>query len=232
VGGFSGADENTFDVDIRDNTVTDNNHAGIAVNASVDNSSNNHVVARIRGNTVARHKSEGIAAIAGLGAINFPTGVSNNNVLEVRIERNTVVENQPGDGIYIAAGEGSPDRRPNAVADGNHTRAVVVENTVEDNADKGIELDAGSNGLASANTLTVRVAHNTVCHNTITDILGEGGFSGDVLFPDLAPNQGTGNVLEGEIFQNSATVVVQNGAQNGTPANTADVTQFQNDPCL
>jgi hypothetical protein len=210
----------------KDNTVTDNGHAGIAVNASVDNSSNNHVVALIRGNTVERHQNEGIAAVAALGAINFPTGTSNHNVLEVRIERNTVVENQPGEGIYIAAGEGSPDGRAGAVADGNQTRAIVVENTVEDNASKGIELDAGSSGLANSNTLTVRVAHNTVCHNTGTAILGEGGFSGDVLFP--VPNMGTGNVLEGQIFENTAMTVT---VQDGTPGNTATVTQFNNVPC-
>ena len=228
LGGFGGADENTFEVAIRDNTVTDNGHAGIAVNAGVDNSSNNHVVARVRGNTVARHQTEGIAAIAAVGAINFPTGTSNHNVLEVRIERNTVVENQPGDGIYIAAGEGSPDGRRGAVADDNQTRALVVYNTVEDNANKGIELDAGSNGLANSNTLAVWVAHNTVCHNTDTAILGEGGFSGDAQSP--VPNLGTRNVLAGQIFENTAaTVTVQDGA--GAPGNQADVTQFNNDPC-
>lgn len=185
------------------------------------------MVARIRGNTVARHQTEGIAAIAGLGAINFPTGVSNNNELDVRIERNTVIEN-PGDGIYIAAGEGSPDGRADAVADHNHTRAVVGYNTVNDNADKGIEMDAGSNGLANSNTLEVRVAHNTVCLNTLTDILGEGGFSGDILFSDLTPNLGLGNVLEGQIFANTATTVT---VANGTPGNTTTVMQFKNDPC-
>jgi hypothetical protein len=149
-------------------------------------------------------------------------------VLEVRIERNTVVENQPGDGIYIAAGEGSPDGRPDAVADDNHTRALVVHNTVADNAFRGIELDAGSDGLASANTLEVRVAHNTVCHNLDADIVGEGGYSGDVLFPDLAPNLGMGNVLAGKISQNTASTVV---VQDGVPGNTADVMQFKNDPC-
>ena len=225
-GGFGGADDNTLEVDIKDNTVTDNGFGGIEVIGGFDNSSNNHVAARIRGNTVARrHQNQGIAALAAVGAVNFPTGASNNNVLDVRIEWNTVVQSQPGDGIYIAAGEGSPDGRPNAVADGNHTRAIVEHNTVEDNAAKGIELDAGSSGLANSNTTEIRVAHNTVCHNTITAILGEGGFSGDALFP---ANQGTGNVLTGEIFQNTATTVT---VADGTPGNTATVTQFNNVPC-
>jgi hypothetical protein len=146
--------------------------------------------------------------------------------LDVRIEQNTV-RSQAGEGMHIAAGEGSPDGRPGAVADGNQTRAIVVENTVEDNASKGIELDAGSTGLANSNTLTVRVTHNTVCHNTGTAILGEGGFSGDALFP---PNTGTGNVLAGEISKNTATTVtVADGA--GAPGNQANVTQFNNVPC-
>jgi hypothetical protein len=86
-------------------------------------------------------------------------------------------------------------------------------------------VDAGSSGLASANTLEVRVAHNTVCYNINSDILGEGGFSGDALFP---ANTGTGNVLTGEIAKNTATTVT---VADGTPGNTADVAQFKNDPC-
>ena len=130
--------------------------------------------------------------------------------------------------MYIAAGEGSPDGRPGGIADNNQARVIVEHNMVENNPAKGIEVDAGSTGRASANTLDVRVAHNTVCNNTDTAILGEGGFSGNALFP---PNLGTGNVLTGEIFQNTGTVVVQDGTQNGMPENTADVRQFNKDPC-
>ena len=223
-GGFGGADENTFEADITDNTVTENVSAGIEVVGGFENSSNNHVSALIRGNTVERgHRNQGIGAIAGIGAVSSETGTSNNNVLDVRIEQNTV-QNQTGEGMYIAAGEGSPDGRPGAFANGNQARVLVEHNTVENNPAKGIEVDAGSTGLASANVLEVRVAHNTVCNNTDTAILGEGGFSGDALFP---ANTGTGNVLAGEISKNTATVVVQ----DGTPGNTADVTQFNNDPC-
>ena len=98
-------------------------------------------------------------------------------------------------------------------------------NRVENNTVGGIQLLAGGTGLASANTTEVRVAHNTVCSNG-ADILGEGGFSGDILFP--APNTGTGNVLTGEIFKNTATTVT---VQDGVPGNTATMTQFDNDPC-
>jgi hypothetical protein len=101
-----------------------------------------------------------------------------------------------------------------------------MHNTVEGSTDRGIELSAGGPGLASANTLEVQVAHNTACHNASGDILAEGGFTGNVLFP--APNVGTENVLAGEIFKNMATTVT---VDDGTVGNTANVTQINNDPC-
>jgi hypothetical protein len=170
-------------------------------------------------------RSQGIAVAAGEGAVNFPTGVSNNSVLDVRIKRNTI-EDHTGGNIGIAAGVGSPDGRAGAVADNNQTNAIVMQNTVADNTDRGIEVSAGGFGLASGNTLDVRVAHNRVCNNPGTDILTEGGFTGNVLFP--VPNAGTGNVLTGEIFKNTATTVT---VDDGTPGNTATVTQFKNDSC-
>ena len=66
-------------------------------------------------------------------------------------------------------------------------RVIVVHNTVENNTAKGIEVDAGSIGLASANTPEVRVAHNTVCNNTDTAILGEEVFP---VMPFSLPNTG------------------------------------------
>jgi hypothetical protein len=39
---------------------------------------------------------------------------------------------------------------------------------------------------------------------------------------------GTGNVLEGQIFENTATTVA---VADGTPGNTATVAQFNNVPC-
>jgi hypothetical protein len=82
-------------------------------------------------------------------------------------------------------------------------------------------LVAGAGGLASANLLDVRVAHNTVCDNNIDIIFGRGGFG-------TVPNLGTGNVLEGRIFQNTVGAV---DVADGTAGNTATVTQFNNVPC-
>ena len=223
-GGFAGTDGNTLDVRIKDNAVADNGIQGIRVVAGTDNSSHNHVVAEVRGNTVERNQFYGILTIAANGAVGFPTGTSNNNVLDLRIVQNTV-KSQAGVGIGVSAGVGSGDGRAGAVADNNHTTAIVMRNTVE-GSPRGIELAAGGPGLASSNTTEVWVAHNTVCNNAGTDIVGEGGFSGNILFPE--PNLGIGNVLTGQIFQNTATTVV---VADGTPGNTANVTQFKNDLC-
>jgi hypothetical protein len=115
-----------------------------------------------------------------------------------------------------------------AIADNNYTTAIVKHNTVKGSTVGGLELDAGAFGLASANTIEVWVAHNTICDNAGTDIIAEGGFLGNILFP--VPNMGTGNVLARPIFENTAkTVTVQDGA--GAPGNQANVTQFNNDPC-
>jgi len=220
--GFNSSTHNHVEVNIQDNTITDNGSDGIDVVPSSDNSSNNHLVAQIRGNTLERHPISGIEAIAAVGAVFSPTGTSNDNVLEVRIERNTV--EQTGTGMYISGGEGSPDGRDNAVADHNQTMAVVKDNMVGSTF-RGLELYAGDAGLASANTTEVRVVHNTVCNNTDADIIGEGGYPGA---PGFSPNLGTGNVLAGEIFQNTATTVT---VADGTPGNTATVTQFNNILC-
>jgi len=223
-GGFNGADNNTLDVDIKDNTVTDNGLAGIRVVAGQDNSSHNHTEALIRGNTVERHQSYGIGTFAAQGVALFPTGISNHNVLDVRIEQNTVKE-QAGGGITVCGGLGSPDGRTGAVADNNQVSAIVKHNTVEGNANRGIELCAGGPGTANSNSVEAWVTHNTVCNNG-TDIIGEGGYTGSILVP--TPNMGTGNVLTGAIFQNTATTVT---VADGTPGNTATVTQFKNDAC-
>jgi hypothetical protein len=225
MGGFGGADGNSLDFRIQNNTVVDNGSAGIRVIVGQDNSSNNHAVARIRGNTLERNQLYGIAIAAGEGAVNFPTGISNNNVLDVRIERNTV-EDQVGVGIGITAGVGSPDGRAGAIADNNQTSAIVRHNTVEGSTVGGMELNAGAFGLASTNTTEVWAAHNTICDNVGTDLVAEGGSTGNVFLP--VPNMGTGNVLAGEISQNTATTVT---VDNGTPGNTATVTEFKNDPC-
>jgi hypothetical protein len=183
------------------------------------------VVARIRANTVERNQVFGIAATAGQGVDTLPIGASNHNVLDVWIKHNTVRDHLVGSGILVNGGVGSGDGRSNAIADGNQARAIVKHNVVEGNAVRGISLFVGGPGLASDNTVDVRVAHNTVCNNG-ADIFGEGGFTGSVLNP--TPNMGTGNVLTGKIVQNTATTVM---VEDGIPGNTADVTQFHNDPC-
>jgi hypothetical protein len=227
-GGFVGADGNTLDVRIRDNTAVDNGVGGIRVNAGQDNSSNNRIVARIRGNTVERnHQLCGILASAAVGASNpVATGTSVNNEMDVEIVENTV-RSQTGTGICVAGAGGGPGGQAGAIGDNNQVTAIVRQNVVEDSTAEGIYLAAGGDGRASANTVDIWVAHNTVCNNG-TGIVGEGGASAH---PPLPPNLGTGNLLQGRIFQNTATVVVQDGVQNGTPENTADVTQFKNEPC-
>jgi len=227
--GIAGADGNILDVFIKDNTVADNGVGGIRVNAGQDNSSNNRIVAQVRGNTVERnHQICGILANAAVGASNpVATGTSTNNVLDVGIMRNTV-RSQTGAGICVIGASGGPGGQAGAIGDNNQVTAIVRQNVVEDSTGEGIYLAAGAEGLASANTLDVWVAHNTVCNNG-TGIVGEGGASAH---PPLPPNLGTGNRLQGLIFGNTATTVtVQNGIQNGTPENTADVIQFNNDPC-
>jgi hypothetical protein len=227
--GTGGADGNTLDVSIKDNKVVDNGVGGIRVNAGQDNSSNNRIVAQVRGNTVERNRQIcGILANAAVGASNpAATGTSNNNVLDVGIVRNTV-RSQTGTGICVVGAGGGPGGQAGAIGDNNQVTAIVRHNVVEDSTGEGIYLAAGAEGLASANTLNVWVAHNAVCNNG-AGIVGEGGASAH---PPLPPNLGTGNLLEGRIFQNTATtVVVQDGIQNGIPENTADVIQFHNDPC-
>ncbi|HXG18124.1 MAG TPA: hypothetical protein VNN62_03500 [Methylomirabilota bacterium] len=191
-----------------------------------ENSSRNRVVAWIRRNTLERHPIGGLEANAGISAVSVSIGISNQNVLDTQIERNTV-RNQTGQGFFGGGGD------INGVANGNQTTARVIHNVVEGNLYRGIELATGDLGQASANTLDVRVAYNTICHTTDTTgaagiyIFGESGYSGgNILF--LVPNQGTGNVLTGEIFQHTDTTAP---VQNGTPGNIAIVTQSKNDPC-
>src|SRR5262249_26791420 len=117
---------------------------------------------------------------------------------------------------------GSRDGHAGGVADHNQTTAVVEDNTVEGSTIRGIELYAGDSGLASANTTEVEVTQNTVCHNTGDDIHAEGGAPGGIVLGEVfAPNQGSGNVLAGEISKNTATTVT---VANGTPGNTTTVT--------
>jgi hypothetical protein len=69
--------------------------------------------ARIKENTLKRNQFIGMETVAADGAADFSTGTSVNDVLDVRIERNTV-KNQTGGGILIAGGVRSPDGRARA----------------------------------------------------------------------------------------------------------------------
>src|SRR5262245_19144702 len=211
VGGSDGADGNTIEVGIRDNTLMDNGAVTSLVLAGF-NSSHNRVVARLQGNTV-EGGANGIFVNGGNGG--DTGGVSANNEVDVRLEQNTV-RSLEGTGINLFGAVGSFDELSNAVANHNYVRALIRQNVVEDNAD-GVQMFAGGPGLASDNTLEVRVENNTVCNNG-TDILGEGGAD---------DNTGSGNLLTGTISKNTATVTVT----DGTLGNMATVTQSNNVPC-
>ena len=192
LGGYAGAEDNTLDVRIQDNAVADNGNRGILMLAGQDNSSHNHLVARIEENTLEQNQVFGIEAVAANGAADFQTGTSMDNVLDVRIERNTV-KNQTGVGIFVAGGVGSPDGREKAVANNNRNSAIVMHNVVEGSTGIGMVLVAGAAGLSSSNILDVWVAHNTVCENDLDIIFGKGGFSGNIFF------MGIGNMLKERI---------------------------------
>jgi hypothetical protein len=68
---------------------------------------------RIKGNTLKRNQFIGIETVAADGAADFSTGTSVNDVLDVRIERNTV-KSQTGGGVLVAGGVGSADGRAGA----------------------------------------------------------------------------------------------------------------------
>ena len=88
----------------------------------------------------------------------------------------------------------------------NHDRIVSKDELIDTVWNGRIISDAA---LSSR----INGARRALCDNG-TDLIGEGGYSGgNILFP--MPNTGTGNVLEGELFQNTATTVV---VTNGTPS--------------
>jgi len=216
MGGIGEAEENTVEVSIRDNTVTDNGGPGIRVLGGADNGSDNQVKAKITANTLARNQPAGIVIRGGFGMETFmSSGASVHNVVDVRIEQNTLKNHSVGVSIFGGS---------ESVANNNQVAAKVQHNVVEDSMVTGVELAAGGSGVANENTLDVGVTHNTVCGDS-PDIIAEGGFSGSVVIP--APNQGAGNVLNGKISQNTAAVIVA----DGTPGNTAIVEQVNNDPC-
>lgn len=224
VGGFFSSSHNQVTAALLDNTITDNNGNGLTVGAGVDNSSHNRVKVQIRGNTLENNAGLGIFTYGAIGALFSPNGESSGNSLDARIERNTV-QNAFLFGIWVSGGIGSFDGALDKVADDNEVNAVVKDNTVTDTFGEGMHLEAGGSGAANDNGVDVTVRKNTVCGSTDADIHAIGGLLGN---PFLVDNTGTGNELEGEIFQNTATMVT---VADGTPGNTATVTQFNNVPC-
>jgi len=65
-----------------------------------------------------------------VGAIDFPTGTSNHNVLDVRIERNTVKKDQTAGGQFGLGAWVARMGEPEQFADNNQTTATVMHNTV------------------------------------------------------------------------------------------------------
>jgi hypothetical protein len=225
-GGAVSSSHNQVTAAILDNTLNDNNGNGISVVAGLDNSSQNRVAVKIRGNTLENNAGVGIFTFGAVGALFSPSGESAGNTLDARIEHNTV-QNAFLFGIGVTGGIGGFDSAPDKVAENNAVNAIVRDNTVNGTNGEGIHVDAGGSGAANANTVDVRVEKNTVCSSTPpnADIHAIGGLQGNAFLPD---NTGTGNVLTGEIVKNTATTVT---VQDGVSGNTADVTQFKNEPC-
>jgi len=224
LGGFA-ASSNQVAADLLSNTITNNNGTGITVGSGLDNSSNNDVAVTIHDNTLENNTGPGIVTYGGIGAVFFPGGNSSGNILDARIERNTVKKAFLFD-ISVFGGLGSFDGAPIKVANNNAVTAVVTDNTVTGTVGEGLLLSAGGSGVANTNSVEVTVKKNTVCDSAATDIHAIGGFLGIPFL--LPPNQGTGNTLEGTITQNTADTIE---VGNGVAGNSATVTQFKNTPC-
>ncbi len=224
VGGIIDSSGNQITANLLDNIITDNNGAGIVAGAGLDNSSDNDIEVKIRGNTLENNAGVGILTFGAIGAAFSPSGDSSGNSLDARIERNTV-KNAFLFGIWVNGGIGSFDGASNKVANNNEVNAVVMDNTVTDTTGEGLHLEAGGPGEANDNDVEVTVRKNTVCSSTDADIHAIGGLLGN---PFLIDNTGTGNALEGEISENTASTVV---VEDGVAGNSADVTQSQNVLC-
>jgi hypothetical protein len=155
----------------------------------------------------------------------FPGGNSSGNILDARIERNTV-KNAFLFGISVFGGLGSFDGAPIKVANNNGVTAVIKDNTVTGTVGEGLLLSAGGSGVANSNAIEVTAKKNTVCGSAATDVHVIGGFLGIPFV--LPPTQGTGNTVEGKLTHNTADLVV---VENGVAGNSATVTQVNNALC-
>jgi hypothetical protein len=223
------ASSNQVTADLLSNTIEANTGNGIAVISGLLNGSDNDVAVTIRGNTLDNNAGAGILTEGALGVPPGPTappsGNSSGNILDARIERNTV-KNAVSVGTSVFGGLGSFDGSPTKVANNNKVTAIVKDNTVTATQGEGMLLFAGGPGVANSNEVEISVKKNEVCGSAATDIHAIGGFLG--IPSPLPPNQGTGNTVEGKITTNTATTVV---VENGVAENSATVTQFNNEPC-
>jgi hypothetical protein len=224
LGGFA-ASRNEVVAGLLNNTIVGNNGTGITVGSGLDNSSNNDVAVTVRDNTLENNAGAGMFMYSGFGALFFPAGNSSGNILDARIERNTVKKAFLF-GISVFGGVGSFEGAPIKVASNNAVNAVITDNTITDTVGEGLLLSAGGSGVANNNNVEITVKKNTVCGSAATDIHAIGGFLGIPFV--LPPNQGTGNTAAGKLTKNTANSVV---VENGVAGNSATVRQVKNDPC-
>jgi len=224
LGGFASS-SNQVAANLLRNTIVGNNGTGITVGSGLDNSSNNDVAVTVRDNTLENNAGPGMFTYSGFGALFLPSGTSSGNILDARIERNTVT-NAVLFGISVFGGVGSFDGALTKVANNNAVNAIITDNTVTGTVGEGMLLSAGGSGAANTNAVEITVKKNTVCGNAVSNVHAIGGFLGIPFL--LPPNQGAGNTVEGKITKNTATTVV---VENGVAGNSATVTQLNNDLC-
>jgi hypothetical protein len=224
VGSFASSG-NHIEAALFNNVITENNGNGIAVGSGLESGAHNEVEVAIRDNTLENNAGVGILTYGAIGTLGSPSGDSSGNSLDARIEHNTV-KNAFLFGIWVDGGIGSFDGAAGKVANGNDVDAIVTNNIVTSTTGEGIHLEAGGSGVANSNEVEIRVRKNTVCGSTVADIAAVGGFLG--IPAVLAPNQGTGNQVEGEISKNTATNIV---VTDGVTGNVANASQSKNVAC-
>ncbi len=209
---------NHVEAAVRNNTIADNTGTGIGIGGGINNASHNEVDVLIRDNTLENNDGAGILTFTGIGAaFGLASGDSSSNSLAARIEQNAVTK--AAIGILVWGGVGSFEGGPGKTANTNETAIVMANNTITGMLVDGIHVEAGSSGVANSNEVEIQARQNTVCGSAAADIHAIGG----------APtNQGTGNTVEGEISQNTATTIV---VENGVAGNVASVAQSNNVAC-
>jgi len=221
-GNLNASDDEISGLSVDGNDIALGRNAAIRIAAGQDNSSNNTVVGEVRSNRLALNVFAGVLALGGEGAFTNLSGRSANNTVTLAIDDNNVASSL-GWGVAIGGGAANPEGSPRAFADHNRVTVHIHGNVVMDTLYDGIDLGAGATGFASNNHVTIDVGGNTVCRTGW--IRAEGGWFGSGVNP---PNAGSGNVLEGSIHDNVATLIT---VLNGMPRNNARVTVTGTSPC-